>query len=94
MPIGPEIFGKMGDMRYIIWVDKTTLDIIKASMDLTDNIRNIGAALVEAGDFPAEMAEVFKGMEMNFTYEMTNINQAEEIVIPEEAKNAEELPLP
>lgn len=94
MPIGPEIFGKMGDMRYIIWVDKTTLDIIKASMDLTDNIRNIGAALVEAGDFPVEMAEVFKGMEMNFTYEMTNINQAEEIVIPEEAKNAEELPLP
>jgi hypothetical protein len=94
LPLGPEIFGKMGDIKYIIWVDKTTLDVIKTSMDLTDNIRNIGEALVESGDFPPEMAEIFKGMEMSATYEMLNINAAEPFEIPEEAKNAEELLMP
>jgi len=94
MPFGPEILAKMGDMKYVVWVDKTTLDIVKTSMDLTENIQNMGKALVEQGDFPKEMADMFNGMEMSASYEMLNINKAEQIVIPEEAKNAKEMPLP
>lgn len=94
MPFGPEILAKMGDMKYVVWIDKTTLDMVKTSMDLTENIQNIGKALVEDGQFPKEMGEMFAGMEMSATYEMLNINSAEQIVIPEEAKNAEEMPMP
>lgn len=94
MPLGPGIFAKMGDMKYIVWVDKNTLDMVKTSMDLTENMRNMGKALVEEGQFPKEMADMFSSMDMSMSYEMFNLNKAEQIVIPEEAKNAEELPLP
>lgn len=94
MPFGPEILAKMGDMKYVVWVDKNTLDIVKTSMDLTENIRNMGQALTEQEQFPKELGEMFSKMEMAVSYEMLNINKAEQIVIPEEAKNAEEMPLP
>ncbi|MGI6226351.1 MAG: hypothetical protein ACOYJ1_08870, partial [Peptococcales bacterium] len=70
------------------------LDMVKTSMDLTENMRNMGKALVEEGQFPKEMADMFSSMDMSMSYEMFNLNKAEQIVIPEEAKNAEELPLP
>ncbi|KJS82664.1 MAG: hypothetical protein JM58_14440 [Peptococcaceae bacterium BICA1-8] len=94
MPFGPEILSKMGDMKYIIWIDKATLDMLKTSMDLTENIQNMGKAIVEQGQFPKEMGEVFSGMEMSASYEIYNVNKAEQVVIPDEAKNAQEMPLP
>ena len=92
MEITPDFLSQMGDMKYIVWVDKTTLDIVKTSMDLTENMQNMGKALIEQGLIPAELAEMFSNMEMSMTYEILNINKAEPIVIPEEAKNAPELP--
>lgn len=94
MPFNPELLSKMGDMKYIIWLDKTTLDMVKTSMDLTENIQNLGKALGEQGQFPKEISEMFTGMEMSVSYEMMNLNKAEAIVIPEEAKNAPVMPLP
>ena len=93
MEITPDFLSQMGDMKYIVWVDKTTLDIVKTSMDLTENMQNMGKALIEQGLIPAELAEMFSNMEMSMTYEILNINKAEPIVIPEEAKNAPELPM-
>lgn len=93
MEITPDFLSQMGDMKYIVWVDKATLDIVKTSMDLTENMQNMGKALIEQGQLPAELAEMFTGMEMSMTYEILNINQAEPIVIPEEAKDAPELPM-
>ena len=29
MEITPDFLSQMGDMKYIVWVDKTTLDIVK-----------------------------------------------------------------
>jgi outer membrane lipoprotein-sorting protein len=93
MEFTPDFLSQMGDMKYIVWVDKTTLDIVKTSMDLTENMQNMGKALIEQGLIPAELAEMFSNMEMSMTYEILNINKAEPIVIPEEAKNAPELPM-
>lgn len=93
MEITPDFLSQMGDMKYIVWVDKDTLNIVKTSMDLTENLQNMGKALIEQGQLPVELAEMFSGMEMSMTYEILNINQAETIVIPEEAKNASELPM-
>ncbi|MFZ7104347.1 MAG: DUF6612 family protein [Peptococcaceae bacterium] len=93
LSFGPEVLSKMGDMKYIIWVDKTTLNMVKTSMDLTENIRNLGQALTGSEQLPPELAEMFGGMEMSASYEINNLNGAEQIVIPEEAKNAQEMPL-
>jgi len=89
--IMPDFLSQMGDMKYIVWVDKTNLYIVKASMDLTENIKNMGKALSEKGQLPAEVAEMFADIEMSLTYEILNINKAEAIIIPDEAKNAPEL---
>jgi len=94
MPLGPEILSKMGDIKYIIWIEKSTLDMVKTSMDMTENIQNMGKAIIEQGQFPKEMAEIFIGMEMSATYEIYNVNKAEQVVIPDAAKNAQEMPLP
>lgn len=88
-----DFLSKMGDMKYLAWVDKATLNIIKTSLDLTENMQNMGQALIEQGQLPGELAEMFSSMEMSMTYEILNINQAAAIVIPVEARNALELPM-
>ena len=93
MELTSDFLSKMGDIKYIVWVDKATLNIVKTSMDLTENMQNMGKVLVEQGQMPREMAGMFTGMEMSMTYEILSINQAEAIVLPEEAKNAPELPM-
>ncbi len=92
--IGADILSKIGDMKYIIWIDKATLETVKCQMDLTENMRNLGNALADDPDMPAEAKEVFKNMEMFMEYTVLNQNTAQDFTIPEEAKNAKEMPLP
>lgn len=93
LPLAPGILSQIGDIKGIIWIDKLTLDIVKTSMDMTENIHNLGDALVKNGNFPKEAAEVFSSMEMSTEYEIVNQNKAQEFAIPEEALKAQELPI-
>jgi len=88
-----DIFSKIGDMKYTVWIDKNTLETVKCYMDLTDNMRNLGSAMAEDQDSPEELKEVFSNMEMSMEYSVYNHNQAQDFTIPEEAKNAKEIPM-
>ncbi|MFA6807357.1 MAG: DUF6612 family protein [Eubacteriales bacterium] len=92
--INADFLSKIGDMKYIIWVEKSTLDTLKCSMDLTENMRNLATALAEDENVPAEMKDVFKDMEISMEYTIENQNAAEDFTIPEEALNAQEIEMP
>jgi hypothetical protein len=91
-----ELISQIGDMEYLMWVEKTTLETVKCQMDLTENMRNLGNALVGEASEPgmAELKEVFANMEMNLEYSVLNQNKVQDFTIPEEAKNAQEITLP
>lgn len=86
-----EIFSNIGDLLYVIWIDKNTLNTVKCQMDLSEAMKNVGSALGEQKDFPPEMKQFFENMEMSMEYTVTNHNAAEEFTIPEEAKNTQEM---
>lgn len=95
--INADIISQIGDMVYIIWVDKTTLDILKCQMDLSENMKSLGSALANdpnVPDFPAEMIDIFANIEMFMEYTVLNHNNARDFVIPEEALKAPEVELP
>ena len=91
--IASEFFSKIGDMKYTVWIDKVTLDTVKCYMDLTENMKNLGAALGDDSSTPEELTGVFKNMEISLGYTIYNQNKAADFSIPEEAKNATEIPL-
>lgn len=91
--IKPEVFSKIGDLKYNVWIDKNTLETIKCEMDLTDNMKNLGKALSEDPSVPKEIKDVFANMEMSMEYTISNQNTAQDFTIPEEAKNAKEIPM-
>lgn len=91
-----DLLTKIGDMKYIIWVDKATLETVKCQMDLTENMKNLGNALVDDGslrDIPNvdELKAVFSNMEISMEYTVLNQNTAQDFTIPEDAKNAKEV---
>lgn len=89
--LNTEVLSKIGDVKYTIWVDKDSLDIVKSYMDLTDNMRNLAAAISENQDTPEELKEVFANMEISMEYTVYNQNKSADFSIPQEAKNAMEL---
>jgi hypothetical protein len=93
--INKDILSKIGDMEYLIWINKATLETVKCQMDLTENMKNLGNALAEDDNLPdiGELKEIFANMEISMEYTVLNQNQAQDFTIPEEAKNAEEIPL-
>lgn len=91
--LGKDLFSKIGDMKYTVWIDKDTLETVKCYMDLTDNMRNLGNAMAEDQDAPEELKEVFSNMEMSMEYTILNHNNALDFTVPDEAKNAKELPM-
>jgi len=93
LPFNSDILSKIGDIKGKIWVDKATLDIVKVTVDMTENMQNFGKALAENGGLPEEAAAMFSNMEISVEYEMLNQNKAVEFTIPEEAKNAPEMPM-
>lgn len=91
--ITSEFFSKIGDMKYTVWIDKATLDTVKCYMDLTENMKNLGAALGEDSSTPEELTGIFENMEISLEYTIYNQNKAADFSIPEETKNAAEMPL-
>ncbi len=92
--ISADVFSQIGDMVYTIWVDKATLDTLKCQMDLSENMRNLGKALAEEPNMPAEIKDIFANAEVFMEYTISNQNNAQDFTIPEEAMNAPEMELP
>lgn len=88
----PELLTKIGDIKYLIWVDKATLDTVKCQLDMTENMKNLGNALAEDQNIPAEVKDAFQNMEIVMEYTVKNQDKAQDFSIPEEAKNAREIP--
>ena len=89
----PAIFTQIGDLKYILWIDKATLNVVKGQMDLSENMRNLGTALAADPNMPVELKDAFAGMEFVASYTIKNHNRAQDFTVPEEAKNAEEISL-
>ncbi|HHV65618.1 MAG TPA: hypothetical protein GXX46_11225 [Peptococcaceae bacterium] len=91
-----ELLSQLGDMEYLIWIEKSTLETVKCQMDLTETMRNLGSALAAKISEPemAELQELFSTMEMSLEYTVFNQNNVQDFTIPEEAKNAQEITLP
>lgn len=90
-----DLLAKIGDLKYLLWVDKATLETVKCQMDLTENMQNFGHALTEDANLPDkdELKEVFSNMETSVEYFVLNQNKAQDFTLPEEAKNAKDIPL-
>lgn len=88
-----DLFSKIGDMKYTVWIDKDTLETVKCYMDLTDNMRNLGSAMAQEEGAPEELNEIFSNMEMSMEYYVINHNNAQDFTVPDEAKNAMDLPM-
>lgn len=86
------VMSEIGDVEYLIWVDKSTLEPVKYYMDLTDNMRNMGKALAKTNLMPEDALKMFESMVLTMDMQLSNLNKAKDFDIPEEAKSAQEIP--
>ncbi len=76
------------DLTTILWIDKENYQMLKQSMDISNIVRQaMLAELKKAGQSEDSIGDVTMSMEI--LYE--NYNGISEIVIPDEAKNAQEV---
>lgn len=87
-----ESLSDMGDLTYTVWVDKSSLEIVKYYMDFSEAMSKIGEALASQEGFPAELSDIYKDSKMVMSMEIFNQNNVDDFEIPEAAKNAQDLP--
>ena len=95
-----EILNNIGDLSFSIWVDKTNLDFIKGTIDLTPVLNNL-STVIASSSFPGMeeltpderdmMTAMFDSMNMTMEYYIKNIDKAEDFKLPPEAAEATEL---
>lgn len=88
-----DMLGEMGDLTYSIWVEKETLNVTRYEMDLTEAMNKMAEAMEGIEELPQEAVDAYKNSKMEMTITITNHNQAADFEIPEEALNAEEIPM-
>lgn len=81
------MFTEMGDLTVSIWVDKANYLPVKYEIDMTDMMQKMMSAIL--GEAQESVGITVDLMFMSMT--ILEVNSVEEIVIPEEALNAEEL---
>lgn len=83
-----EIVANMNDLTTVLWIDKENYQMLKQSMDISDIIRQaVIAELKNAGQSEDSIGDVTMSMEILYD----NYNGVSEIVIPDDAKNAQEI---
>ncbi len=87
-----ESLSDAGDLTYTVWVDKTSMEIVKYYMDLSEAMQKIGEAMADQDDALPELSDIYKDIKMEMTMEVYNQNGVEDFEIPQEAMDAEELP--
>jgi len=84
---------EMGDLTYIIYIDKATGEMVKMEMDLGDLIGSMIPAFAEilGEEIPPEAIEMLKSIKASFVMDIANINSATDFEIPEAALNAQDV---
>lgn len=84
---------EMGDLTYIIYIDKATGEMVKMEMDLGDLIGSMIPAFTEilGEEIPPEAIEMLKSIKASFVMDIANINNATDFEIPEAALNAQDV---
>lgn len=83
----PDDFANMGDLGYDVSITKD--GVSRLYMNLGGNLKALGNAILKNPDATAEMkelAEFYKSSELITEFNYTNINKAEDFIIPKEAK--------
>ena len=83
-----EIMANTDGLTTILWIDKENYQMLKQSMDISDIIRQaVIAELKKAEQSEESIGDITMNMEILYQ----NYNGISEIVIPDEAKNAQEI---
>lgn len=89
-----EVLKNAGDFDYTLTIDKQTGAIVSAHMDFTELMARISKSMIASTATPADqkqlMREVFSNMRLVVDANFSQFNDIGNIVIPAEAKQAEE----
>ena len=84
--------GSFGDMKYIIYVDDATKEIVKYEMDLGNIMQLVMSSMTDLmGEMPKEALDMLKTMKATMSMSVLNVNQAKAFEIPEEVLNAPDI---
>ncbi|MGL5514859.1 MAG: DUF6612 family protein, partial [Sporomusa sp.] len=91
-----KLFNDLGDITYRMTINKETDTVAKIDMDLSDSMVKIGRSFTESSQLPAAdkvaINEVLDNMKVFMSIDFSQFNQLPAIVIPQEAKDAREIP--
>lgn len=76
----------MGDFILSIWVDKSSLNIVKMELDFTPNLQSLGEFLQENGENQEAVADIFEKFIYKATYQLKNHNKLDRFSVPLEAR--------
>jgi hypothetical protein len=86
------IMKDVGDFKYVITLDKKASTISKITMDLSGLLSTIGNNMSASTEVPEKykmvIGELFKNMKMVMSVNFSQQNEAQEIIIPQEALDA------
>lgn len=82
----PEALEAMGDFILSIWVDQSSLNIVKMELDFSSNLNRLGSFLKEKGEAPENVADLFENFTYKVTYDLKNHNKLERFSVPLEAR--------
>lgn len=83
-----EMLMNMDDIVFLVYVDEASGEIEKYEMDLSALMQNMMKSISESFEAPEEELEMLESLKMYIEMKMSNINEAEDFEIPEEALNA------
>lgn len=83
-----EMLMNMDDIVFLVYVDEASGEIEKYEMDLSALMQNMMKSISESFEVPEEELEMLESLKMYIEMKMSNINEAEDFEIPEEALNA------
>lgn len=82
-----KVLSELDDLKYRMWIDKNSGELVKYNMDLGKMMETLMAKL-EIEEMTEEEKEMFQNMEMSITQTISNHNNADNFELPEEALNA------
>jgi len=83
-----EMLKNMEDIKFVIYVDEVTGEIVSYDMDLSSIMKSMLSSMSGNEAIPAEALEIFNNLEMTMEMNVLNINTAEDFEIPKEALDA------
>ena len=82
----PEALEAMGDFVLSVWIDKSTLNIVRMELDFSENLNKLGNYLENDEEVPENVVELFKNFNYKVTYDLGNFDKVERVTVPLEAR--------